>query len=465
MHCLACLVPRHRRPGHGPARPPARRRPQRLLLMGLVSLLALAAAPARAGTAATPASTSAPAAATSAEPATAPAALQQLLSEGDALAAGYRGAAGATHPTPHPTADATAPIPAPLAEATASGYSRLYFDIFEGEGLELSLGGRDRRLLGAIEQGFARCIRAALERQPAAELQTAWRGLRDDLLRARAPLASARAQQDRSAFWPALLIVLREGAEALLVVTALAAFLRRSGQPHRLPWLWGGVGAAVAASAALAWGLAGVLAAAGPWRGTALGLLVCLAALMLGHMAAWLAARRSAERWNQTLRAHMAGALDGTPWLTAGVAFIAVFREGAETLLFFQALAGSAPGQGLPLAAGAGVAVLGLMLLSIGLQRLGLRLPLHLFFSSTAVLLLGLALVFAGQGALLMQLAGRLPLTDWPWVPAWPWLGLHPSRETVLAQAGLLLLVLAAVWRDHRDPLTRRPSTTTAPPR
>jgi len=358
-------------------------------------------------------------------------ALDILLQEGDAVVADYR-------------ADAAG------SERSASQFSRLYFDVFEGAGLELSLGAQDRAGVIRIEHGFAQCIRLALERQPPAALHASWQGLRAELQAARPLIEQAQSRQGAQAFWQSLLIVAREGGEAILLVAALAAFLQRSGQAHRRRWLWSGVAGGVLLSALLAWLVSGLLAAAGSLRGLLLGAMVLLAALMTAQMAAWLYARRSAERWNRALQAHMAGAVDLTPWLVAGVALIAVLREGAETMLFFQALIGSAPGQTPALLGGAAAAVALLALLFTAIQLVGRRLPLTLFFAGTASLLLLMSVVLAGKGVLQMQLAGALPTHPWAWLPTVDWLGLHPSREGVLAQAGLLTAAALLALRPSR---------------
>ncbi|MBK1715660.1 hypothetical protein CKO43_23200 [Rubrivivax gelatinosus] len=367
------------------------------------------------------------------------AAVDDLIAAGDAAAAGYRGGGDAG------------------AEATAAEFSRLYFDVFEARGLELVLGARDRAAMQRIELGFAHVIQLALERRSSQELDAGWHGLRAELAAQRPLLAEAGAGGARAAFAQSALILLREGAEALLVVGALAAFLRRTGQHDRMGWLWGGVGAAALASAALAWVLGVLLDAAGRWRGVVEGAVVLAAALLMAQVAAWLWARRDAERWNAWLRARLAaGAHDATPWMTALVAFLAVFREGAETLLFYQALARAQPGQDAALWAGAALALALLAALAWGMTRLGLKLPFTAFFSVSALLLLGLALSFAGQGVLELQLAGWLPTTQTQALPTVGWLGLYPSLEGVGTQALLLAAVLGlcgwTAWRQRRGP-------------
>lgn len=362
-------------------------------------------------------------------------ALRELQASGDTVVARYRDGQAS-------------------GEQTAAAFSQLYFNVFEGAGLELSLGGQDRALMLSIEQGFARAIQVALEQQPPQALDTTWQALRGDLARATPLMADTEAQGRWAAFVQSLLIVLREGVEALLVVTALAAFLRRSGQADRLPWLWFGVGAGVVASATLAWGLQGVLDAAGAWRGGLQGVMVVVAALMMAQVSAWMYARRSAERWNQTLKAQLAGAADGTPWMTALVSAVAVFREGVETLLFFQALAGASVGQWGGLLGGAALGAVLLVLLFLAMQHWGVRLPFTLFFTVTAALLLVLALVFMGKGVFALQMAGWVPRLEVHGMgTGWGWLGVYPSSQTLGAQLALLagvLLACGAATRERR---------------
>lgn len=335
-------------------------------------------------------------------------------------------------------------------ERLAAEFSRLYFDVFEAAGVELVLGSKDRSLMQQIELGFARCIQTGIERRPTDEARSAWGRLRSDLIRAMPLVADGASGAGTRLAWQAGVIVLREGLEALLVVSALAAFLRRSGQEHRLRWLWAGVALGVAASGLLAWAVADLLAVAGTWRGALQGVMVTLAAIMIAQMAAWMYARRSAERWNQVLREHMAGALDGTPWLTLLVSFVAVFREGAETMLFFHALGGSAPGHWLALAVGSITAALVLAAAFMGFQRVGRRMPYSAFFIGTASLLLVIALVFAGKGALYLQMAGWLPSTEWTKAPSVGWLGIYPLRETVFAQVLLFGWVMGMTFWSRR---------------
>jgi high-affinity iron transporter len=337
------------------------------------------------------------------------------------------------------------------AEAGAAAFSSLYFDVFEARGLELSLGARDRETMLRLEGRFAKVIQTAIKARPKAELQRAWEDLRGDLE------STAVKYRDRSsgageAFSQSLLILLREGAEAILVVAALAAFMRRSGQTRRLPFLWGGVAAALAASLATAWAISELLDLAGARRGMLEGGVILIAAGMMAYVAAWLFARREAQRWNDYLKAQLAdGGRDHTPWTAAIVAFLAVYREGAETTLFYQALIQSAPGQGGAILGGAGVAVLVLAALFAGVALLGARLPFKPFFTATAALLFFLAVTFTGKGVMELQMAGVLPASDLHGLPSLSWLGLYPTLEGLGGQLALVAaaLLLASRFKVH----------------
>ena len=348
--------------------------------------------------------------------------------------------------------DAAAASYAPdQAEASATAFSSLYFDVFEAQGMELALGARDRTTMLRLEGRFSKVIQASLQGRPGPEVNAAWQALRDDLVAVGAQHGDS-AGGGSAAFTQSFLILLREGAEAILVVAALAAFLRRSGQSQRLPYLWGGVAAALAASLVTAWALSSLLKLAGAWRGILEGGVILVAAVLMAYVSAWLYARREAVRWNSYLKEQLTdGGSDHTPWTAAVVAFLAVYREGAETTLFYQALIESAPGQGGAILGGATVAVLALVTLFAAVALLGARLPFKPFFTATAALLFVLAFTFTGKGVLELQMAGVLPASDLADLPSLSWIGVYPTLEGVGGQLALVAAVLGLAWWGTRQ--------------
>jgi high-affinity iron transporter len=136
----------------------------------------------------------------------------------------------------------------------------------------------------------------------------------------------------------------------------------------------------------------------------------------------------------------------GSAVALASVAFLAVYREGFETVLFYKALALSGGGSGLaPILFGVAVGSVLLAGVYVAINRFGVRLPLKPLFGVTSALLYYMAVVFAGQGVAELQEGGLLPLTPVAWIPRIPTIGLYPTVESVAAQGLLLVLALVAL--------------------
>ena len=334
---------------------------------------------------------------------------------------------------------------------TADTFSALYFDVFEGSGMEMAVGMADPDRKGELESQFGTVIGHASRGAPKAQVTAAWQTLRANL---RAVAASQGAAA--TGFWAllvqAFLILLREGFEAILVVTALAAYLRRSGAGDKMPVLYHGVGWALVASAATAYALTVVFDVSGAAQEALEGITMLVAAGVLFYVSYWLFAKREAARWQAYVQGKIDRALSSGSLFTLGfAAFLAVYREGAETVLFYQALAGQADGRLGPLVAGFIGAAIALGGVFWAMRSASLRLPIGLFFGVTAALLYYLAISFAGTGVLELQEAGWVSVTPLAGVPRIGWLGLHPTAESVAAQAVLLVpLVAVLVWLGVR---------------
>ena len=339
-------------------------------------------------------------------------------------------------------------------EAVGAEFSSLYFDVFEASGMEFALAYRDNGLKLAIEMRFAQLISQAIDCAPAEEMQPAWRELSAQIVRAGEMLGGEAPWVLGAAAGTALqagLIVLREGIEAMLVISALVAYLRRSGQHGHVVAVGWGVGLAVLASLATAWGFAVLLAANGALREVIEGVCLLAAAALLAWVSLWVYSRREAVHWQQYLRERVDAAVaTDSAWAMVLTAFLAVYREGAETVLFLQALAGGS-GAGGAVAAGALAAGGVLAALWFVFARYALRLPVKPFFTATALLLFVLAVVFAGKGVLELQVAGWMAMTRIAGVPEWPQFGVFPTVETLSAQGAVLAAcALALAWAQRR---------------
>ncbi len=278
-------------------------------------------------------------------------------------------------------------------------------------------------------------------------------GAIDELLQTAADRLDNTRLLASTAFTSALLILLREGLEAILVVAALAAFLIKTRRSDGLRYLYAGVGAALALGG-LTWYLSTyVVAIGGAGRELTEGVAALFAAAMLFYVGFWLHGKSGAAQWKGFIQDSVRKALGkGTLWGLAGLAFIAVYREILETMLFYQALwmQTSEDGRGM-LLTGLSTAIVLLVILAWLVLRYSTRLPLRQFFSVTGLFMFVLAVVFAGKGIAALQEAGKLPanLVDLPSIELF---GIYPNLQGLAVQLALILLAAALLLRSRRHP-------------
>lgn len=240
-------------------------------------------------------------------------------------------------------------------------------------------------------------------------------------------------------------ILLREGLEALLVVVALAAGVRQMGRAAKVREIYFGAVLGIAVSLLLAWGVNVLITdnASDAMEGA----FQIVAALTLFYVSSWLTAKTQASRWQDFLQKQLPQAGRRSIPLAFGLsAFLAVLREGAETIVFFQALLGgaSAGSERQAIWAGMGLAAVALALVFFGLQGVLARIPLRHFFRVTSILLYGLAVVFIGQAVGSLQEANVVGATFISHLPTIPVLGIFPTVQSLAAQTVLLALAVAA---------------------
>jgi len=248
------------------------------------------------------------------------------------------------------------------------------------------------------------------------------------------------------AFWQSLVIILREGLEAILVIGAVVAFLLKTGHRERLRSIWWGVTWGILASAATAVVLKTVLSAMPASREVLEGLTMLVAVAVLFSVSYWLISKVEAAKWQQFIREKVTNALErGGGAALAFVAFLAVYREGAETALFYQTLFNEGSRVALPIALGIIAGGAALAVIFTLFYRFGVRIPLRPFFGVTSVLLYYMAFVFTGKGIRELQEGNVAPITSIPGAPHVEALGLYPTVETMLAQLVLLTLFVFAL--------------------
>jgi high-affinity iron transporter len=251
----------------------------------------------------------------------------------------------------------------------------------------------------------------------------------------------------------ATIILLREGLEALLVIAALSAVLKKSGTPAGQTWLW--TGAVVGLGLSVILGLA-IQAFFGQIvnpanRELMEGVIGLFAAGMLIYVSYWLHSKASLKGWQSYINTQTTDALKGGRLLGIAIlAFLAVFREGAETALFYLGMVGNISNQDLLL--GLAIGFGGLIVLGFMLVVVGVRIPMRPFFMVASVLVFYLCFKFIGTGIHSLQVAGFIPSGSAAFLPSQDALGLFPTWPSTIAQ--LLLLGLAA-WVLLRNRVNR----------
>ncbi len=327
-----------------------------------------------------------------------------------------------------------------------------YLDGFEP--LEAVLSTRDADLLASVETGMAE-LRAAIGRgDPLAAVAQRVNALDVLFYRAETVLAPDNASE-ASAFAGAFAILLREGLEALLIVIAMIAFLRKAKRTEVLPFVHGGWLSALGAGA-LTWVAATYLiGVSGAGRELVEGFGSLFAALVLLSVGIWMHGKSQAGEWQRYIRKTMQHALSRrSAWFLFGLAFLVVYREVFETILFFAAL--WSQGHTDAILAGAAAAIVLLALIAWAMLRYSRRLPIGTFFAYSSVLIGILAVVLAGKGISGLQEAGLLGITPLPNLPRMPILGIAPALEPVAAQILTLALIALGYWRNRMKGMQAR---------
>lgn len=330
-----------------------------------------------------------------------------------------------------------------------------YLDGFEQ--LEPLLAARDGPLMRKIEQAMAGLRAAITQRKTIQEVEaeaTTLTGLFDKAERTLA----APTNSGISTFVSALTILLREGLEALLVVVAMLTFLRRSDREDALPYVHGGWIAALIAGV-LTWVAATrFLAISGASRELTEGFGAILAAIVLVSVGIWMHGKSQADAWQLYIRQRMSKALTkGSAWFLFGLAFLVVYREAFETVLFYAAM--WSEGAKLELLAGAAAGAVLLCAIAWAMIRYSLRLPIAQFFRYSSILIALLAVVLAGKGIAALQEAGFLGITPVDTIPRIDFLGLYPTAQVLAAQVLVALTLFFGFRMNARASRGRRASS------
>lgn len=342
-------------------------------------------------------------------------------------------------------------------EQAQSGYLR-HFELVE---VPLRVAGPQLTL--DAEQKFAEIRQLIRSDAPSSEVRDRIVELRGMVDSAERKLTSPGLVAPALVTGQSFLIIFREGLEAVLILSVLLGYLEASKASHaRKPILWG-VAAAVGATVATAFLLQAVIGLAPAGREMLEAVTAVVAVAMLFWVSFWLISRLDHKRWMEFLRSRVWTAVSlGSAASLALIGFTAVYREGFETVLFYQALLSFGEGLTMWVALGFVLGVAALAACSWAIFRLGRRLPVKAFLTGAVVLIMATSVAFLGNAVAALQEVDVLQyhrLDGWPRLPIFlaEATGYRPTRETVVAQAALAAVYLVgALWMFVALPAWRR---------
>lgn len=261
------------------------------------------------------------------------------------------------------------------------------------------------------------------------------------------------ASQTNYSAWDATLILLREGLEALLIVATLIAFLKKTNQAGKQKWIWIGVAFGLLASGILAI-IINILFSkmtAASSREYIEGITGIIAVLMMLTVGAWLHKKSNIKNWNQYIQRQMKEAIaTGSLFSFSVISFLSIFREGAETIIFY---AGMAPSMSTSqLFIGIGVALAILIVIGFVIIHYSVKIPIRLFFTVATILIYFFAFKILGVSIHALQVSNAIPTSSFQPSLFIQGIGLYPTWETTIPQILLILfIILAAMWVRHNS--------------
>jgi high-affinity iron transporter len=335
-----------------------------------------------------------------------------------------------------------------------------YFRFYEKAGFEkITMSRISGARAAQVEYQFS-AVKKAITNQAAREEVTAGLDTLAAYLREDAGRLDSRAESAIVVFLSSLLIIVREGFEAIIIVGAIIAYLLKSGNKKRIPPVYWGSLIALGVSVVMAWILNRITSVAGGQNQEIIeGATMLLAVAVLFYVSNWMVSKAGAEAWTGYIEGKVKSSITGGSMFSlAFAAFLAVFREGAETILFYQALLAGTETYTSMIWLGLGIGTVLLVIIYILIRVLSLRLPLKPFFLGTSILLFIMSVTFAGNGVKELQEGNVIGVTPISGIASIDILGIYPTLETLIPQLVLLALTAAAFiiqvrrWKAKKIP-------------
>ncbi|MDR2743207.1 MAG: FTR1 family iron permease [Treponema sp.] len=295
-----------------------------------------------------------------------------------------------------------------------------------------------------VEYQFSAIKRAMTNGTSAGEVKKTLDTLSQYLLEDAGQL-DGKSENAVAVFLGSLFIILRDGFEAILIVSAIIAYLIKSGNKKKTKAVYLGSLVALGASVVMAFAF-NALAGAAESRELVEGITVLFAVAVLFYVSNWMVGKAEAAAWTGYIEGKVQSSVaKGSLFSLASAAFLAVFREGAELILFYWALLVDTQTYVSMVWAGLGVGCAVLVVIYILIRFMSVRIPLKPFFMGTSVVLSIMAVSLIGTGVKNLQTANVVGVSPVSGIASFDLLGIYPTVETLIPQ-GVLLAVLMVTF-------------------
>lgn len=323
----------------------------------------------------------------------------------------------------------------------------IYFDEYEESGMENIVGAKNTQLKLDTEASFNKI--SALMRAGASKEQivAAQNKLFDQLTQS---LELTKKSSNWDLFLYAFIIILREGFEALIIVAAVIALLIKSGNSKHLNIVYSALGVAVVLSIATAYGLNYIFGSenAGQTREVMEGAVMLIAVVLLFYVGFWLLSNASSKKWSAYIQGQISNSLSsGDSKMLWWTVFLAVYREGAETVLFYLALLFDAksPAATSMVAVGFVAGLAALIIVYIVIKKFSLKIAIKPFFIATSVIIFYMSVVFVGKGVMELVEGKVFVPTVIDGLPTITWIGFYPYVQSLVPQAVMIVLLIVGI--------------------
>lgn len=331
-------------------------------------------------------------------------------------------------------------------EGAKARVNNAYFGFYEKHGVERAVMSYISGKRGTdTEYQFAKIKRLMTQNAPnktvRAEIDVILKMLHED-----ANELDGKKESGWSVFLASFIIIFREGLEAILVIAAISAYLVRSNNKPMLKVVYLSSLFAVFASVLAAIALHTIVGLSGANQEIMEGCAMLLATVMLFFISNWMLSKSESIAWKNYVEGKVQNAVStGSSFALGFAAFLAVFREGAETIIFYQAMLADANEHMDMVWYGLGVGMIVLAFVFVIIRFGTVKLPLKPFFIGTSALMYLMAIAFAGGGVKELQEADIIPVTSVDFVHSVEILGIYPTVETLLPQLFMVVAVIGSI--------------------